>query len=54
MIQNVLIIDLLTPSDKKVNFSQIYSHDEDILKNIIPMIEQLWNTRTGHGSMITG
>ena len=34
-----------------VDFSQIYSEDEQIVKGLIPLIENLWNTKTGHGSM---
>ena len=35
----------------KVSFEFIYSNDENVLKTIIPVIEKLWNTKTGHGKM---
>ena len=34
-----------------ISFESIYSNDENVLKTIIPVIEKLWNTKTGHGKM---
>ena len=38
-------------SDNKVDFSKIYSGDIDILRELIPTIEKVWNTKCAHGSM---
>ena len=37
-------------SNPYVNFNDIYSTDKTILTNVIRSIEQLWNTKTAHGS----
>ena len=36
---------------RKVNFNDIYSSDVNILKQIIPYIDKVWNTRNANGSM---
>ena len=36
---------------QKTNFTDIYSNNPVIIKNVINCIEQVWNTRTAHGSM---
>ena len=38
---------------EKIPFDSVYSNDTVVLRNIIPKIEQVWNTRTAHGSMNT-
>ena len=38
---------------EKIPFESVYSSDTTVLRNIIPKIEQVWNTRTAHGSMNT-
>ena len=41
----------LYDNHRKVNFDQIYSDDEQAVKDLMPHIEKLWNVKTGHGSM---
>ena len=36
----------------KPNFRDIYSSDIGVLRNIIPVIEKVWNTRNAHGTMV--
>ena len=36
---------------EKVQFSDIYSSDVQVLKQMIPHIEKVWNTRNANGSM---
>ena len=40
-----------TNQTSHINFNDIYSHESSILSNVIMSIEQLWNTKTAHGSM---
>ena len=35
----------------KINFDDIYSHDLNIVRRILPIIERTWNTKTAHGVM---
>ena len=37
----------------KLDFNLVYSHDINILRTIIPKIEQVWNTKNAHGTMNT-
>ena len=34
-----------------IPFEQVYSNDPLVLNNILPHIEQTWNTKNGHGTM---
>ena len=34
-----------------IPFEQVYSNDPLVLNNILPRIEQTWNTKNGHGTM---
>ena len=36
----------------KPNFNDIFSSDIGVLRNIIPVIEKIWNTRNAHGTMV--
>ena len=36
---------------RKVTFNDVYSSDPDILKQMIPFIDKVWNTRNANGSM---
>ena len=38
--------------DEKVNFNDVYSTDTLVLKKVIKRIENVWNTRNAHGSMV--
>ena len=38
-------------SDIKIDFDDIYSTDIDILRELLPKIEKVWNTRNANGSM---
>ena len=42
----------LVESDKKIDFSLIYSNDIDVIRSIILPIERVWNTKTAHGTMM--
>ena len=37
----------------RVNFDDILSNEKNILSNILKAIEQIWNTKTAHGSVKT-
>ena len=37
----------------KIPFECVYSTDVTVLRNIIPKIENVWNTRSAHGTMNT-
>ena len=41
----------LYDSIEKENFKEIYSHNMDILRKILPKIGKVWNTQTAHGTM---
>ncbi len=38
-------------SQEKVDFNMIFSSDINDLRNIIPKISQVWNTKNAHGTM---
>ena len=38
-------------SDTKVDFSKVFSNDIDTLREILPSIQRVWNTKTAHGTM---
>ena len=38
-------------SDTKINFYEIYSTDVSILRELLPKIEKVWNTKNANGSM---
>ena len=38
---------------EKIPFESVYSTDITVLRNIIPKIENIWNTRSAHGTMNT-
>ena len=38
-------------SETKVDFHKIYSNDIETLREIIPIIQKVWNTKTAHGTM---
>ena len=38
-------------NEEKVQFEKIFTNDVATLKDIIPKIEQVWNTRRAHGMM---
>ena len=42
----------LHDSAQKINFSDVYSNDPLIIKNVLPYIEKVWNTRNAHGTML--
>ena len=37
--------------DERIPFELVYSSDPLVLDNILPRIEQTWNTKNGHGTM---
>ena len=37
--------------ETKVDFHRIYSNDIETLREIIPIIQKVWNTKTAHGTM---
>ena len=39
-------------NEEKVNFSDVYSADIDVLKKTIDKIEKVWNTRNAHGTIL--
>ena len=39
-------------NEEKVNFDDIYSADTNVLKKIIEQIENVWNTRNAHGTIL--
>ena len=41
----------LYDSAEKEDFTKIFSHDTDILRDILPKIQTVWNTRNAHGTM---
>ena len=38
---------------EKIPFDCVYSTDIAVLRNVIPKIENVWNTRSAHGTMNT-
>ena len=38
---------------EKVDFKKIYSNDIDTVREVLPMIQKVWNTKTAHGTMAT-
>ena len=44
-----------TPSTSPlyINFDDIYSNNRNTLSYVMKMIEQIWNTKTAHGSMLS-
>ena len=40
-------------SDTKFDFDLVFSVDIDTLRQIVPKISQIWNTRNANGTMIT-
>ena len=40
-----------TKRDDKKDFTMIYSHDITIIREILPVIEKIWNTKNAHGTM---
>ena len=36
---------------QKVNFGDVYSHDIQIVRDILKCIEKVWNTKTANGTM---
>ena len=38
-------------SDIKVDFRKVFSNDIDTLREILPSIQRVWNTKTAHGTM---
>ena len=38
-------------SDIKVDFQKIFSNDIETLREILPSIQKVWNTKTAHGTM---
>ena len=43
----------LFQSEEKIDFNDIYSCDTNILRNVIPFIQKLWNVKNAHGTMRT-
>ena len=43
--------DIYKTLPSRVNFSDIHSRDSNVLTHVIKMIEQLWNTKTAHGTI---
>ena len=41
----------LFDSNEKIDFNDIYSNDANVLRNIIPHIQKLWNMKNAHGTM---
>ena len=39
-------------NEEKVNFEDIYSADTNVLKKNIEQIENVWNTRNAHGTIL--
>ena len=39
-------------SDTKFDFDLVFSVDIDTLRQIVPEISQIWNTRNANGTMI--
>ena len=37
--------------NEKVNFKKIFSNDIEVLREIIPIIQRVWNCKTAHGTM---
>ena len=37
--------------ETKIGFENVYSNDPEILRSIIKRLENIWNTKTAHGSM---
>ena len=37
----------------KVDFTKIYSHDINVIREILPKIQKVWNTKTARGTMMT-
>ena len=37
--------------EQKIPFKNIYSNDITVLRDIIPKIENVWNTNCAHGTM---
>ena len=37
----------------KVPFNTVYSNDIESIKVILPLLQQIWNTKSAHGSMCT-
>ena len=37
--------------DTKVNFQDVFSTDINVLRNVIPKIQQVWNVKNAHGTM---
>ena len=35
----------------RVNFDDIFSNEKNVLSKVLKSIEQIWNTKTAHGSM---
>ena len=35
----------------RIPFEQVHSSDLTVLNNILPRIEEVWNTKNGHGTM---
>ena len=40
-------------SSNKINFEDVYSNDIHILRQIIPIIERIWNVKTSNGTAHT-
>ena len=38
---------------EKEDFTKIFSHDIDVVRDILPKIQRVWNTKTARGSMVT-
>ena len=38
---------------EKEDFTKIYSHDVNVLRDILPKIQKVWNTKTARGTMMT-
>ena len=37
--------------NEKVNFKKIFSNDIEVLREIIPIIQRVWNCKTAHGTI---
>ena len=37
--------------DERIDFNKIFSNDMCILREIIPVIQNLWNVKSAHGTM---
>ena len=42
----------LCDRNEKIDFQNIYHSDITVVKKMISCIEQVWNLKTGHGSMV--